>query len=87
MYDAIKEAQKLARMEEAKEALKPQNIGSMFVKFLTNDGPMTINVHQIESYIPSAIGTAVYLVGEEEPVFVLHNYEELNSLFKLSIFK
>ena len=87
MYDAIKEAQKLARMEEAREATKPKNIGSLFVKFNTVNGPMTINVHRIEAYVPASTGTHIYLIGSDESILAYHNYDEINSLFSLSIFK
>ena len=86
-YDAIMEAQKLASMEEAIKQTKPQSIGSLFVKFITHDGPMTVNIHQIESYVPSAAGTFVYLIGVQEPVLVFHDYDDINSLFSLSIFR
>lgn len=87
MYDAIKEAQKLCAMEEAQRATKPQNIGSLFIKVISHDGPMTINIHQIQSYIPSVAGTFIFLVGEEDPILAYHNYDEINNLFSLSIFR
>ena len=85
-YDAIEEARKLAHLEEVQQALKPQNLGSMFVKFLTADGPLTVNIHEITYYAPDGDRTFIVL-NTSHSFHVYHKYEEINSLLKLSIIR
>ena len=83
---ALTEAQKMLRMEEAQKALRPANIGSMFVKFMTEDGPITLNVHYITSFVPFGERTKVFIRGSGYYI-VEHPYDEVNNLMKLSIIK
>ena len=85
-YDVIKEAQKLAYMEEAQKALKPQNLGSMFVKLLTADGFISVNIHEITYFAPDGDRTFIVL-NTSHSFHVYHKYEEINSLLKLSIIR
>lgn len=85
-YDAIEEARKLAHMEEVQKALKPKNIGSMFIQVLTADGPVTVNIHEISIFTPDGDRTFIVL-NSSYSFHVYHKYEEINSLLKLSIIR
>lgn len=84
MNENIPELQKMLHMEEAQKSLRPQVIGSTFIKFITEDGLVTLNIRHITTICPYGEKTKVFLSASGYYV-VEHPYEEINNALKLSI--